>query len=117
MIFFNAYRDYHHIAMHDLDHEKITFITPRDIFYYKIMPLRLKNAGATYPRMITKMFKPLMGKTIDAYIDDMVVKSKKDPDHLKDLSEVFAILKEHKLRLNTAKCAFRVSSGKFLRTW
>ena len=55
-----------------------------------------------------------MGKTMDAYIDDMVVKSKKILNHLKDLSEVFEILKEHKLRLNIAKCAFRLSSGKFL---
>ena len=64
--------------------------------------------------MITKVFIHLMGKTMDAYIDDMVVKSKKILNHLKDLSEVFEILKEHKLRLNIAKCAFRLSSGKFL---
>ena len=55
--------------------------------------------------MITKMFEPIMKKTMDAYIDDMVVKSKKEPDHLKDLAEVFAIHKEHKLRLNATKCA------------
>ena len=64
--------------------------------------------------MITKMFKYLKEKTIDAYIDDMLVKSKNKLDHLKDLVEVFKILKEYKLRLNTAKCAFRVSSSKFL---
>ena len=55
-----------------------------------------------------------MGKTMDAYIDDMVVKSKTEPDHVRDLTEVFAILKKHKLRLNVAKCTFGVSSGKFL---
>ena len=56
-----------------------------------------------------------MGKNMDAYIGDMVVKSKKEPDHLKDLVEVFKILKEHKLRLNAANCAFGVSSNKFLQ--
>ena len=51
---------------------------------------------------------------MDAYIEDMVVKSKEELDYLKDLVEVFEILKEHKLRLNVTKCAFGVSSGKFL---
>ena len=55
-----------------------------------------------------------MGKNMDAYIDDMEVKSKKDLDHLKYLAKMFKILKEHKLILNTTKCAFGVSSGKFL---
>ncbi|GFY85297.1 hypothetical protein Acr_04g0000350 [Actinidia rufa] len=52
--------------------------------------------------------------TMDAYIDDMVVKSKEESDHLRDLTEIFAILRQHKLRLNAAKCAFCVGSGKFL---
>ena len=60
------------------------------------------------------MFEPILGKTMDAYIDDMVVKSRREIDHVKDLTEVFTILKVHKLRLNTAKCAFGVSSRKFL---
>ena len=84
---------------------------PSGIFCYKGMLFRLKNAGATYQRMIVKIFKPLIGKTMDAYIDDIVVKIKKGSDHLKDPVEVFAILKEHKLRLNATKCAFGVNSG------
>ena len=56
-----------------------------------------------------------MVKAMDAYIDDMVVKNKKEPDHVRDLAEGFAILKKHKLRLNTTKYAFGVSSEKFLR--
>ena len=55
-----------------------------------------------------------MGKTMDAYIDDMVFKSKKEPDHVRELAEVFTILKKYKLRLNATKCAFGVSSRKFL---
>ncbi|GFS29078.1 hypothetical protein Acr_00g0005240 [Actinidia rufa] len=58
---------------------------------------------ATYKQMVTKMFKPVLGRTMDAYIDDMVVKSKEEFDHLRDLSEIFAILRQHKLRLNAAK--------------
>ena len=73
-----------------------------------------KIIGVTFQRIITKMLRHLMGKNIDAYIDGMVFKSKKEPDHLKDLIEVFKILKKHKLRLNTAKCAFGVSSHKIL---
>ena len=60
------------------------------------------------------MFESVLGRTMDAYIDDMVVKSKEDSDHIRDLTEVFTILKRHKLRLNAAKCDFGVSSGKFL---
>ena len=57
------------------------------------MPFGLKNAGATYSRMITKIFEPIMGENMDAYIDEMVVKSKKELDHVRDLVEVFRILK------------------------
>ena len=78
------------------------------------MPFGLKNIGATYQRMITRVFELILGKTMDAYIDDMVVKSKEEPDHIRDLTEVFTILKRHKLRLNATKCAFGVSSEKFL---
>ena len=74
----------------------------------------LKNARATYQRMVIKMFEPVLGKTMDAYIDDMVVKSRRESDHIKDLTEVFTILKKHKLSLNAVKCAFGVSSEKFL---
>ena len=79
------------------------------------MPFGPKNARATYQRMITKMFEPIMGKTINAYIDDMVVKSKRESNNIRDLTKVFAILKEHKLILNAAKCAFVVCSKKILR--
>ena len=80
----------------------------------------LQNASATYKRMIMKIFGHLMGSTMEVYIDDMVIKSKKERDHLRDLVVVFKILKKHKLRQNATKCAFGVSLGKFLRhlmTW
>ena len=96
------------------DQEKIAFITPTRNYHYKVMPFGLKNAGATYQRMMTKMFEPLLGKNIEVYIDDMVVKSKAESEHTNDLGNIFEILRRHKLRLNASKCSFGVGSGKFL---
>ena len=78
------------------------------------MPFGLKNARSTYQRMMTRMFEQQMGKSIEVYIDDMVVKSKLVADHIKDLNNVFQILRKYKLRLNASKCSFGVGSGKFL---
>ena len=60
------------------------------------------------------MFEPQLGKSIEVYIDDMVVKSKVVSKHVRDLKDIFEILRRHKLRLNASKCSFRVGSGKFL---
>ena len=83
-------------------------------YHYKVMPFDLKNAGSTYQRMMTKMFEPQLGKNVEVYIDDMVVKSKLVSEHLADLSNIFEILRRHKLHLNASKCSFRVGSRKFL---
>ena len=78
------------------------------------MPFDLKNVGATYQRMMTRMFREKIGRTVEVYIDDMVVKSKEDQGHIDDLMDVFEVLRRHKLRLNANKCAFGVGVGKFL---
>ena len=65
--------------------------------------------------MVTRMFKAQVGKNVDAYINDMVVKSKQVSKHLRDLDEVFSILRKHKLCLNASKCSFDMGSGKFFR--
>ena len=78
------------------------------------MSFGLKNAGSTYQRMMTRMFESLLGKNIEIYIDDMVVKSKVISEHLGDLRIIFKILRNYKLRLNASKCSFGVGSGKFL---
>lgn len=96
------------------DQEKTVFITPRGTYCYNVIPFGLKNAGATYQRTVNKMFGKKIGKTMKAYIDDMVVKSKLSSEHLDNLGHVFDVLLEYKLRLNAEKCAFGVSSGKFL---
>ena len=96
------------------DQEKTSFVTPIRNYNYKVMPFGLKNVGSTYQRMITRMFEPQLGKNIEVYIDDMVVKSKVVFEHVGDLRSIFEILRKHKLRLNTSKCFFGVGSGKFL---
>ena len=78
------------------------------------MPFGLENAGATYQLMMTRMFQDKIGRTVEAYIDDMVVKSKWEVQHIEDLKGVFKVLWQHKLHLNANKCAFGVGAGKFL---
>ena len=78
------------------------------------MPSGLKNARSTYQRMMNKMFESQLGKSIEVYIDDMVVKSKVVSKHINDLRNIFEILRKHKLRLYAAKCSFSVGSSKFL---
>ena len=78
------------------------------------MPFGLKNAGSTYQMMITNMFEPQLGKSIEVYIDNMVMKSKMVSEHVRDLENIFEILRKHKLCLNASKCSFGVGSGKFM---
>ena len=78
------------------------------------MPFGLKNAGATYQRLVNKMFKRQIGRTMEVYIDDMVVKSKKKFDHVNHLEDTFQTLREYGMMLNPAKCTFGVASGEFL---
>ena len=77
------------------------------------MPFDLKNVGSTYQRMMTRMFEPQLGKNIEIYVDDMVVKSKVVSGHLGDLGSIFDVLRRHKLRLNASKCSFGVGSASF----
>jgi hypothetical protein len=108
MSFLDAFQGYHQIALSTEDREKTAFITPLEVYYYKVMLFGLKNVGVTYQRMVTKMFKEQIGKTMEIYIDDMVVKSKLSQNHLEDLTETFWTLRLHKLRLNASKCVFGV---------
>ena len=76
MSFLDAFQGYHQILLALNDQEKTAFVTPVGNYHYKVMPFGLKNTGATYQRMMTRMFEPQLGKNIEIYIDDMVVKSK-----------------------------------------
>ena len=99
------------------DQEKIAFVTPIGNYHYKVMPFGLKNAGSIYQWMMTKMFEPQLGRSIEVYIDDMVVKIRIVFEHVGDLTNIFEILRKHKLHLNASKCSFGVGLGKCLATW
>ena len=107
--FIDAFSDYHQIPMFEWDDEKTSFVTPQGLYYYKVMSFGLKNVVATYQRLMTKIFKPLIGCIVEVYIDDIVVKSKGRSEHAQNLEEIFRYMK-----LNLAKCTFGVIVCKFL---
>ena len=78
------------------------------------MPFGLKNVGATYQRLVNRMFQKQIGTSMEVYIDDILVKSTTAELHIAHLSKAFQILREYSMKLNPAKCAFRVSAGKFI---
>ena len=100
--------------MDEEDEEKTTFITSQGLYCYKVMPFGLKNVGATYQRLVNKMFNKQIGRNMEVYVDDMLVKSKEELAHLDDLKEMFTNLKQYQMKLNPSKCVFGVASGKFL---
>ena len=100
--------------MDEEDQEKTAFITSQGLYCYKVMPFGLKNAGATYQRLVNKMFNKQIGRNMEIYVDDMLVKSKEELTHLDDLKETFTSLKKYQMKLNLSKCVFGVASGKFL---
>ncbi|KAM2645193.1 hypothetical protein EV1_018763 [Malus domestica] len=85
LLFKDDYFGYNQISMAPKDEELIAFRTPKDIYCYKVMPFGLKNAGATYQRAMQKIFNDMLHKNVECYVDDVVVKTKKRFDHLKDL--------------------------------
>lgn len=99
---------------HEWDEENIAFITYVGLFCYRAMLSGLKNTGAAYQRLVNKVFKPLIGSTMEVYMDNMITKSKDLTCHIYHLSETFELLRKYKMRLNPKKCAFRVSLGKYL---
>src|ERR1044072_7841742 len=100
--------------MHPADEEKTTFMTPRENYCYKTMPFGLKNAGATYQRLMDKVFHRQIGKTMEVYVDDMIVKAEKMDRHVPNLAEAFEAMRRHNMRLNSEKCSFGIEGGKFL---
>ncbi|KAJ9543906.1 hypothetical protein OSB04_023613 [Centaurea solstitialis] len=81
LTFMDAYSGYNQILMHTDDQEKTAFMTDKGIYCYKVMPFGLKNAGSTYQRLVNMMFKEHLGRTMEVYIDDMLVKSERSIDH------------------------------------
>jgi len=112
--FMDAFSGYNQIPMHKDDQEKTSFIIDRGTYCYKVMPFGLKNVGARYQRLVNQMFAPQLGKTMEVYIDDMLVKSTRSADHIDHLKACFETLNKYNMKLNPAKCLFGVTSGEFL---
>ena len=110
----DAFSGYNQIRMAEEDQEKTSLITSQGLYCFKVMPFGLKNAGATYQRLVNKMFNKQIDKNMEVYVDDMLVKSKEELTHLDDLKKTFTTLKQYQMKLNPAKCIFGVASGKFL---
>ena len=83
--FMDAFSGYNKIKMNEEDQEKTSFVTSQGLFCYKVMPFGLKNTGVTYQRLMNKMFAHQIGRNVQVYVDDMLVKSLHESDHLNDL--------------------------------
>ncbi|PKA62217.1 RNA-directed DNA polymerase like [Apostasia shenzhenica] len=114
MSFVDAFSGYHHIRIAEDDEEHTSFITDQGTFCYKVMPFGLKNAGATYQRMIDSVFKNQRGWNIEAYVDDVLIKSKCVKQHIEGLREMLDTCRTYNIKLNHLKSIFGSSYGKFL---
>nr|KYP47968.1 Transposon Ty3-I Gag-Pol polyprotein [Cajanus cajan] len=112
--FLDAYSGYNQIPMYPPDEGKTAFITDSANFCYKVIPFGLRNAGATYQRLMDKIFQRQIGTCMEIYVDDMVIKSASANNHLKDLMTVFDEVRRYHMRLNPTKCTFGVAGRKFL---
>jgi hypothetical protein len=114
MSFMDAFSDYNQIYMAKSDQEKTSFTIDRGMYCYTMRPFGLKNAGATYQRLVNRMFRAQIGRNMEVYVDDMLVKSLNVGDHVMDLAETFETLRRYQMKLNPQKCVFGVAFGKFL---
>ena len=112
--FLDAYSGYNQIRIHPRDKEKTTFMKEDSNYYYEVMLFGLKNVGATYQRLTDKVFEGLIGKNVEVYVDDIVVKSDSCNQHKVGLLEVLQALQKYNMRLNPDKCVFGIEGGKFL---
>ncbi|GKV45813.1 hypothetical protein SLEP1_g52858 [Rubroshorea leprosula] len=114
MSFLDASSGYHQVQLLLDDQEKTAFYAGDAIYCYVMMPFGLKNAGATYQKLVQIIFKLQIGRNIEVYVDDMIVTSVRAEDHIGDLDETFQNLRRAQMKLNPLKCTFAVESGKFL---
>ncbi|XP_015166801.1 uncharacterized protein [Solanum tuberosum] len=112
--FLDGSSGYNQIKMSPKDEEYTAFRTPKGIYCYKVMPFGLKNAGASYQRAMQNIFDDMLHKKVECYVDELVVKTKQREHHLEYLRIIFERLRKFDLKMNPLKCAFGVTSGKFL---
>jgi hypothetical protein len=114
LYFLDAYSGYHQIKMKESDQLVTSFIMPFGMYCYVTMPFGLRNAGATYQRCMQHVFGDHIGRTVEAYVDDIVVKTRKADDLVSDLSIAFGCLRANVVKLNLEKCVFGVPRGMLL---
>ncbi|GJT79646.1 reverse transcriptase domain-containing protein [Tanacetum coccineum] len=102
------------IQMAEGDEDKTAFFAGEGVFCYRKMPFGLKNAGATYQRLVDKVFHDQIGRNLEAYVDDMVIKSTSEEEMLADIKETFEKFRSINMKLNPKKCSFGVEKGPFL---
>ncbi|GKB59665.1 reverse transcriptase domain-containing protein [Tanacetum coccineum] len=110
----DPYKGYHQIKMAKEDEEKTTFITSKGIFCYSKIPFGLKNARATYQRLVDKAFQKQIGRNLEVCVDDLVIKSCTEQEIIRDIEETFKTLREINMKLNPKKCTFEIEEGMFL---
>jgi hypothetical protein len=114
LCFLDAYSGYHQIKMKESDQLATLFITPFGMYCYVTMLFGLRNVGTTYQRCMQHVFGDHIGRTIEAYVDDIVVKTKKAEDLVSDLRVAFGCLRSNGVKLNPEKCIFGVPRGMLL---
>jgi ribonuclease HI len=114
MSLLDCFSGYHQIYMKEEDKASTSFITPFGMYCFIRMPEGLKNAGSTFPCLTKTVLESQVGRNIFTYVDDIVVASKSKDDHLADLAEKFANMRDARLRLNPKKCVFGVRQRKIL---
>ncbi|GJS52965.1 reverse transcriptase domain-containing protein [Tanacetum coccineum] len=112
--FLDAYKGYHQIQIAEEDKDKTAFFTREGVYYYRKMPFGLKNVGATYQRLVDKVFHDQIGRNLEVYIDDMVIKITSEEEMLADIKETFERFRSINMKLNPKKCSFVVEEGPFL---
>ncbi|KAL0445181.1 UNVERIFIED_CONTAM: hypothetical protein Slati_2240800 [Sesamum latifolium] len=113
----DASQGYHQIMLASEDRKRISFITSAGTSCYVAMPFGLKNAGATYQRLVDKIFRSQIGRNMEVYVDDMLVKSKKAQDHVADLEETFYVLRKYELKLNRGNVHLESREDASLGSW
>jgi hypothetical protein len=111
LLFLDAYLGYNQIGLKVEDEEKTAFITPHGVYCYMTMPFGLKNAGATYQRCMQACMKEQLGRNIEVYVNNIVIKTTKADNLLDDLRETFNNLDRYNIKLNPKKCSFGVPTG------
>jgi hypothetical protein len=114
MSLLDCYLGYHHIWMKKEDEPKTSFITPSGTYCYLRMPEGLKNDGGSFSRKTAKVLASQFGRNVLTYVDDIIVKSIKQENHITNLPETFANFRKVGLKLNPEKCVFGVKKGKFI---